>query len=233
MIELSVELRQDDCPFIETTVAHDVSFSTVHWEFDQVRDLSESRVVMEGREPGNVDEALSDLADHPTTRSVKLLSRQGSRAHIHSRIAETDAMKAVRSNAGYITGPFHTRNGSETWHISFDREAHADASLSALDRNNELEVLERKTVTPETVDDFVENVGAAMTLIEGARELSDVERRTLEEAVNKGYFSRPRSVDLGDLAAEFDVSKPAVSKNLRRGQEKLLERVVEALNDLR
>jgi len=35
-----------------------------------------------------------------------------------------------------------------------------------------------------------------------------------------------------DLAAEFDVSKPAVSKNLRRGERKMVERVVDALSDL-
>ena len=34
------------------------------------------------------------------------------------------------------------------------------------------------------------------------------------------------------IADEFDVSKPAVSKNLRRGQRKMIDRVVAALQDL-
>ena len=40
------------------------------------------------------------------------------------------------------------------------------------------------------------------------------------------------ATNLGDLAEEFDVSKPAVSKNLRRGERQMVERVVDALSDL-
>ncbi|WP_438267351.1 helix-turn-helix domain-containing protein [Haladaptatus halobius] len=68
-----------------------------------------------------------------------------------------------------------------------------------------------------------------MALIEGCRDLSNVERETLEHAVKDGYFQSPRSATLGTLADELGVSKPAVSKNLRRGQRKMIERVVEAL----
>jgi len=71
-----------------------------------------------------------------------------------------------------------------------------------------------------------------MTLVDGCRDLSETERETLEAAVDGGYFDRPRSADLGALADEFDVSKPAVSNNLRRGQERVLSRVVDALDDL-
>ena len=71
-----------------------------------------------------------------------------------------------------------------------------------------------------------------MTLVNGCRDLSETERETLEAAVDSGYFDRPRSADLGALADEFDVSKPAVSNTLRRGQERVLSRVVDALDDL-
>ncbi|MFB6153170.1 MAG: helix-turn-helix domain-containing protein [Halodesulfurarchaeum sp.] len=233
MIEVTVELGQDDCPFIDTTTDGSVSFSTVNWEFDQVEQVSESRVVMEGGSNGAVDDGLHLLREHPNTVELELLSRRGAVAHLHARVAETEAMNVVRSHGGFITGPFHTSEMRETWHIGFDREAQAEATISALDDQNSLAVLDRRRMTPEDVDNFAQNVGAAMTLVEGAQELSDVERRTLEKAVNEGYFSRPRGVDLGDLASDFDVSKPAVSKNLRRGQEKLLERVVDALKELR
>ncbi len=71
-----------------------------------------------------------------------------------------------------------------------------------------------------------------MTLIEGCKDLSAVERETLETAASEGYFESPRSATLGTLAERFDVSKPAVSKNLRRGQRKMLERVVDAMSEL-
>ena len=34
MIELTLDMEQYDCPFIDTTAATDVSFAAVHWEFD-------------------------------------------------------------------------------------------------------------------------------------------------------------------------------------------------------
>ena len=79
---------------------------------------------------------------------------------------------------------------------------------------------------------FISNVGAAMTLVDGCRDLSETERETLEAAVDEGYFESPRDATLGDLADRFDVSKPAVSKNLRRGQRKMLSRVADVMTEL-
>jgi predicted DNA binding protein len=50
--------------------------------------------------------------------------------------------------------------------------------------------------------------------------------------VERGYFESPRGTTLGSLADEFDVSKPAASKNLRRGQLKVARGVVDALDHL-
>jgi len=141
-------------------------------------------------------------------------------------------MATIREHDGYITGPFHIEDGSETWHVGFDTRTAADTTLAELERNNEFDVIERDSVGIGHLQDFVQNAGAAMTLLEGCRGLSDVERRTLETAVDEGYFRSPRGATLGTLADEFDVSKPAVSKNLRRGQRKMIERVVDALDDL-
>jgi predicted DNA binding protein len=71
-----------------------------------------------------------------------------------------------------------------------------------------------------------------MTLIEGCKDLSDVERETLEAAVSDGYYENPRDATLGTLADRFGVSKPAVSKNLRRGEQKMIQRVIDAIDDM-
>ncbi len=47
-----------------------------------------------------------------------------------------------------------------------------------------------------------------MTLIDGCRDLSDVERETLEHAVRDGYFQSPRSATLGTLADESASRNP-------------------------
>ena len=142
-------------------------------------------------------------------------------------------MGTIRSNGGYITGPFYIEGGSEVWHIGFDGIEEADTTLLELERNNEYEILKRDNTELPGRQDFVQNAGAAMTLIEGCRDLSDVERKTLETAASDGHFENPRGATLGHLADELDVSKPAVSKNLRRGQQKMIQRVVEAIEELK
>ena len=230
MIDIALDMEQYDCPFIDTTVEHPLAFGAVHWEFDTASRAVESRMVVEADATEALDEGLSTFRAHRNTRDVSLLRRQGDVAHVRTVIDETSAMGTIRGNGGYITGPFHIEDGHETWHVGFDRGRDADDALSELDRDNEFEVLERSAAT--FPDGAGAGAGAAMTLIEGCRDLSETERETLEEAVSAGYFESPRDATLGSLAEEFGVSKPAVSENLRRGERKMIQRVIDALDDI-
>jgi predicted DNA binding protein len=232
MIDLTLDVEQYDCPFIDTTARYDVAFSAVHWEFDATAGELDTRMVVEGADRGALANGLDALADHEGMNACRLLSKEGSVAHVGTTIAETDAMSTVRAHDGYITGPFHVSSGSELWHVGFDHESVADTALSGLERANDFEVVERETVGLADLDGFVRNVGAAMTLIQGCRDLSETERRTLEAAVERGYFETPREATLGDLADEFGVSKTAVSKNLRRAQGKAMPPVTRALEEM-
>lgn len=232
MIDLTLDMEQYDCPFIDTTADHEVSFATVHHEFDEGAHELETRMLVEGADRGALNNGLAALRDHRQMHDCRLLSREGPVAHIRTTIEETSAMATIRANDGYITGPFHIESGSELWHVGFDREASADETLGNLERDNDFTVLSREGVDLASVNGFVQNVGAAMTLVDGARDLTARERETLEAAVNAGYFGSPRDATLGDLADEFGVSKPAVSKTLRRGQQKAIRRVVDALDEM-
>jgi predicted DNA binding protein len=232
MIELSVDMQQYDCPFIDTTADHEVAFSAVHWEFDRLNRELETRMVVEGSDDGALTQGLGALREHGNMNDCSLITRQDNVAHIRTVIGETEAMRTIRSNDGYITGPFFIEDGSEIWHVGFDRSGTADDALAELEYDNEFDVVERSDTSVPDMGDLVQNAGAAMTLIEGCQDLSETERQTLEEAVSNGYFETPRDADLGSLAEEFGVSKPAVSKNLRRGQRKMIERVIDALDDI-
>ncbi|WP_433632397.1 helix-turn-helix domain-containing protein [Halomicrococcus sp. NG-SE-24] len=232
MIDITMDMEQYDCPFIDTSDDHGVTYSAIHWDFDRGARELETRLVVEGDDRGELDSGLQSLQDHDNMRDCSLLSKQDDVAHIRTTIGETDAMRAIRDHDGYITGPFYIEDGSELWHVGFDHEDTADGALSELEWNNEFDVVSRESTDVTDLQSLVQNAGAAMTLIEGCRDLSDVERETLETAVSDGYFQSPRSATLGALADEFGVSKPAVSKNLRRGQRKMIERVVEALDEL-
>ncbi|MFB6270273.1 MAG: helix-turn-helix domain-containing protein, partial [Halobacterium sp.] len=145
---------------------------------------------------------------------------------------QTTAMGAVRDHDGYVTGPFFAEAGTETWHVGFDEPGLADSALAALESGHEIDVVAREDTDEAELHQLVQNAGAAMTLIEGCKDLSDVERETLEAAVSDGYYESPRDATLGTLADRFGVSKPAVSKNLRRGEQKMIQRVIEAIDDL-
>ncbi|WP_435064442.1 helix-turn-helix domain-containing protein [Halobaculum sp. EA56] len=232
MIDVTLDMEQYDCPFIHATEEHDLAFSAVHWEFDTATDSLETRMVVEGDDRESLGEGLTELREHEGLREYSLLSKTGGVAHIRTVIDETAAMGTVRDGGGYITGPFYIADGSELWHVGFDDRGEADGTLSRLDRDNEYEVLDRDEPDLPELQGFIQNAGAATTLIEGCKDLSDVERETLETAASEGYFESPRSATLGTLAERFDVSKPAVSKNLRRGQRKMLRRVVDAMSEL-
>lgn len=232
MIDLTLEMVQYDCPFVAATDDHDVSFSTYQWEFDPRNRELETRMVVEGDNRAVLDAGLSAIRNHHNMCEFHLFKKREEQALIRTSIRETDAMATIRDNDGYVTGPFYAADGSERWEIGFDDEAHADAALAELERNNEYTVESRKPIAFDAPRDALENAEAAHELLEGCRSLSDVERETLRVAAQKGYFDQPRGATLQMLANEFDVSDTAVSKNVRRAERKILRRVVEALESV-
>jgi predicted DNA binding protein len=232
MISVTLEMVQYDCPYIDTTDDHEVSFSALQWEFDPSAARLETRMLVEGADRDALAAGLDALEGHPHLHRCDLRSKRGAVARLDTAILETDAMATIRAHGGYVTGPFHIEAGSERWHIGFDSPGVVDGALGALDRNNEFRVLSRESTARTTLQDLLGNATAATTLLEGCQELSETERRTLEVAIKEGYFRSPRNATLADLAEEFEISKPAVSKNLRRAQRKLLGHAVDALDEL-
>ena len=228
MRSLTVDMVQYDCPYIDVSDTHDVSFFAKQWDFNPADRELETRILLTGADGGALDNGLTALGDHDRMESLSLLSRQGRRAVLRTKIGETDAMHAIREHGGYITGPFEIKDGSELWRLGFETERVASETLSALDRHNDFSVVMDEAVELDDYYDLVSNARAAKSLLDGYRDLSDVERRTLAAAVEGGYFARPKETDLGDLAEEFGVSKTAVSKNLRRAERKVLARFVDA-----
>jgi predicted DNA binding protein len=232
VIDISMEMEQHDCPFIDSTLDHDISFAAVQWDFDAVGRELETRMVVEGEDRDALNNGLTALRDHHNMHDYQLQKRWEDTAHIRTTIDETDAMETIRDHDGYITGPFYIEDGSELWHVGFDAEGVADETLSDLDRNNDFMIMSRQQNGPAEMRDFVQNVTAGLHLINACRGLTDVEQQTLRSAVERGYFESPRDTTLGSLAEEFDVSKPAISKNLRRGQLKIARGAVDALDSL-
>jgi len=229
MIDLDLDMRQYDCPFIDTTDEVDVSFSAVQWQLDPNREKLETRLLVEADDRGALSEGLETLRCHPNMADFEPLKKHGGVATVRTLIEQTDAMRTVEEHDGYITGPFQIEDGTELWHVGFDDEATADRALSALDRNNDVAVENRSELSVTELFDVIENAGAAHGFLDSCRQLTETERETLVTAAEAGYFENPREVGLDDLAAEFDVSKTAASTNLRRAERKLVCAAVDSM----
>ena len=230
MINVSMEMEQYDCPFVHASDRHEVAFSSVHC--DTGPDRTEVRMVAEATDRDALESGLSAVRNNEGVRDYELFSKVDNVAKFRTVVGPTAAMGVVQDHDGYITGPFYAEAGTETWHVGFDEPDRADGALAALERSHEFDVVGRDDTDEAELHQLVQNAGAAMTLIEGCRDLSDVERQTLEAAVTDGYYENPRDATLGTLADRFDVSKPAVSKNLRRGEQKMIQRVIEAIENI-
>lgn len=68
------------------------------------------------------------------------------------------------------------------------------------------------------VSDECENEGPTLT---------DKQRETLELAIDRGYFDRPRGATLAEIADELDVTTSAVSQRLSSVNRRLIKRYAE------
>lgn len=94
-----------------------------------------------------------------------------------------------------------------------DRDA-LNELMAAIDRND----IAARTVDISRNGD-VESVEVDLSI------LTPTQRRTLELAVESGYYQQPRKTDLGSLGDRLDISKSAASQRLRGAERKLVTTV--------
>ena len=229
MIDIDIDMRQYDCPFIDTSDDVDVAFSAVQWQLDTSDEKLETRLIARGGGSDGLEEGLRVLQDHPNMAECYILSKRDNVAQIGTTIEQTNAMKTIQRNGGYITGPFRIENGRERWHVGFDDDEDEDRTLAELERHNDFNVEDRDRFGATTLFELLENSDSAMGMLQSCRSLTATERKTFEVASREGYYETPRETTLGELADHFDVSKTAVSMNLRRSERKILQGALSAL----
>lgn len=232
MIDLDIDMRQYDCPFIDTTDDVDIAFSAVQWQLDTDAEKLETRLIAKADSIEALDEGLRELREHPNMTECYIISKRRNVAQIGTTIKQTNAMQTIQQNGGYITGPFQIENGRERWHVGFDDDGDEDRALAELERHNDYEVESRDQFRPTTLFNLLENSHSAMTLLEGCRSLTETEQETFEVASTHGYYETPRETTLDELADHFGVSKTAVSMNLRRSERKILQAALTALQEM-
>jgi predicted DNA binding protein len=105
--------------------------------------------------------------------------------------------------------------GDDTWEFRLRFSDH-EALATFHDTIREMEIpirIERTCTLPDPSDGGAEF------------DLTPEQREALVLAVRRGYFESPSAVQLDDLAGEVGISRQALSKRLRHGNEKILEQI--------
>lgn len=98
------------------------------------------------------------------------------------------------------------------WHFRVLSEEHDRGEVRDLIAASDRDITVNRvvsTVTPEQVSN-------------DTLPLTTVQRETLAVACEQGYFNVPRETTLEELGAEFDISRQAVARRIRRGLNNLV-----------
>lgn len=171
-------------------------------------DRATSLLWCSGADPAVVTAALEadESADEIralTRRSEAVLYRLEWTARVH---VVTDLLVTGR---GAILDA-HGRNGTWTFRVLYPERDAVAAAVEACDRHD--------------VDLAVQRIGPMTESAHGRRSnLTDDQFRTVQFALERGYYDVPRGTTLTALADELGVSHQALSERLRRGHRQLVE----------
>lgn len=161
-----------------------------------------------GDDPQTITSALD--ADESTTE-VREIARQNETVLYYLKWTTqvhvvTDLLVAGR---GAILGA-QAREGTWTFRVLYPERAAVAAAVELCDCGGvDLDV---ERITPMTEPTPVRR-----------SDLTDQQFRTVQSALEHGYYEIPRETTLTELAAELGVSHQAVSERLRRGHRQLVE----------
>lgn len=153
------------------------------------------------------------VRSHPAVESLTALDRNAD--HGLYRLDWDDSPTGLLAAMAESEAVILEAKGDETWTFRLRFASHDDLAAfhdATVDQNIPLHVT-RTTLT--------EGPGQDLRL-----GLTREQRDALVLALRRGYFASPSEVQLDELAAELGISRQAVSKRIRRGNEKTLESVL-------
>jgi len=124
-------------------------------------------------------------------------------------------LKYVILNYGGIIVSSYVSNGVKDFTAYFITKGN-DADLKFNDLHNELSIYGR------VITFKVNRLSKHAMFTSPIYELTDMERKVLLEAYNKGFFNHPRNAKLDDLSREFRLSKATINIHLRNAQRKII-----------
>ena len=153
------------------------------------------------------------VRSHPAVKSLRSLDRFGDRGlyRLEWQGSPRDLIAAIERSEAVVL----EARGDDTWNFRLRFTDHEN--LSAF----------HDAVRDLAIPIYIERT---YTMFEPCQQeqtvdLTPEQREALVLAVRRGYFASPSEVQLEELAGEVGISRQAFSKRLRRGNEKILNRV--------
>jgi predicted DNA binding protein len=230
MYILTLDMKQFDCPFVNSSDDLEASYYMTYWDF-QGRNLV-TRGYIIAKDSEELQHSIELLQNQPKFQEIVVLSRERNISLVKTRIDMTDAMAAIRKNHGYIVGPFFVKNGRELWQVGFDTKHDLDNALYDLEKSNEFKITKQNELTIDSFSKVMNKLPQIVKLIEGLESLSEKERTIISTAIKYGFYDDPRKVNLSELSKKFGITKAGMSKRIRRIEKKINRSILHVLEDL-
>jgi predicted DNA binding protein len=162
---------------------------------------------------GDHDTFEEAVRSHPAIKSLTALDRFGDKGlyQLEWQGSPTDLVAAFERSDAIIL----EARGSDTWEFRLRFTDNENLStFYSIVRNLAL------PIQIDRVYSLSEPFGRGQQF-----DLSAQQREALSLAHQRGYFASPSEVHLDELAGELGITRQALSKRIRRGNEKILQRI--------
>ena len=148
---------------------------------------------------------------HPAVESLTVLDRFGEKGlyRLDWQEAPTDLVTAIQRSGAAVLGA----RGGRRWEFRL--------RFSETEQVPRFHSMVREAGLPINIEQT-----QPLSDDEDTYGLSEKQRHALTIAVERGYFASPSEVKLDELADELDITRQALSKRIRRGNEKILQRAL-------
>ena len=172
-------------------------------------------------------EFAAGIDDYDVVENVTVLEQSPERARSVVTYERQSSIVPEIVNSEFMPiEPVHITEGREHWTVLVRSDA-LGSVIESMEDEYDIKLDAVRAVDPTenlTVTDMVDQIHD---------NLSARQRESLFTAHDRDYYSWPRGVSATEMAADIGVSGPTLLEHLRRGEEKILPVVIDALQDRR
>lgn len=164
-----------------------------------------------GESPSQLEECIEHIKRMPETLFFEILKRDERSALVvlRNRTGNSSYEGALKHDAVYYQIP-HIHNGYETHNLLILKPGSTAKTLRELEEVGELHIKRIGTFKPE----------------KPKVNLSEKQKSALEAALKHGYYEWPKNATLEDIALAENISRRAMQERLRRGEAKLIPKLL-------